>query len=344
MYTQTFEDFLNYLSKLNSKPKVLFLSCISFEPRCKKSSIIIDEYRDFIKIVWFFFEIIDNGSKYETECLEIQNNHKEELLEQLKLTLDVPKYKLFNKNVGPEESLISLAKEALKKNSDIDYFILDISAIPKKIYVPFLKWALENEKFNNVVICYTKPKEYTTEELELEQQRPETLIGYYKRDRDIIWIPSLGFKSEFTKSIWDFIKNINSPTRILKKEITPILGFPAYRPDFYDKSLINHIKTFEKNSEFLKGLQEKKISASADDPFQIYHLLKNILKNNDGKEIILTPLGPKPIAFGLTLFAINYNLPLVSVQAKTYHPEYSKGASETDCYWIIRNKKFTFNK
>ncbi len=208
-----------------------------------------------------------------------------------------------------------------------------------------MKWTLDDKNskyFNNLLICYTKPSEYLPERLELEPQRPETLIGHYKRNRDIIWIPSLGFKSDFTEIVWDFIKIIKSPTSSLKKEIKPILGFPAYRPDFYDKSLINHAITFEKNPDFIKSLKEKKIFTSADDPFQIYQMLKEIYSNNSNKEIILTPLGPKPVALGLTLFAIIYNLPLVSVQAKTYHPEYSKGSGNTDCYWIKRNKEFTF--
>lgn len=177
----------------------------------------------------------------------------------------------------------------------------------------------------------------------MEPTDPQTLIGTYRRKHDILWIPSLGFKSEFTEMIWDMIKKIKTPAEVSRKVIMPVLAFPAYRPDYYDKSLLKHAKTFKGDELILSSLKgSNKIFTSADDPFEIYQKLKRIYDNNRSKEIILSPGGPKPIALGIALFAIQYDLPVMSVQAKTYHPNYSKGAGETKGYWIIRNNECTY--
>lgn len=342
MFPLNFKEFLSNLSKSQMR-SILFFSCISFEPRCIKSTRILNKYKNVLDIRWVFFQIKDNGSYYEKECLKKQKKNKNIIKRILDKKIKIPLFDMFNSTKTAEENIISLFKNELKKNQDIQFIIIDITTFPKKIYIPFIKWILEEKSDEyDILISYTKPKEYYSEELEMEPMKPETLIGTYRRINDLIWIPSLGFKSEFTKKIWEVIKNIKTPSEITKKEINPILAFPAYRQDFYDKSLLKHAKAFDKNELFLHSLKNKVIFTSADDPFEIYQKLKKFYTSYNDKEIILSPGGPKPISLGMTLFAIQYDLPVISVQAKTYHPEYSKGAGDINIYWLIRNSKYTY--
>ena len=107
MYCIELKQFFVFLNSLTTKPKVSFLSCISFEPRCKKGISIANEYKDKIDFQWILFKIIDNGSKFEEECSTIQDKHEKEILDEIKIEIEIPKYKLFNIEEGPEECLIS---------------------------------------------------------------------------------------------------------------------------------------------------------------------------------------------------------------------------------------------
>ena len=86
----------------------------------------------------------------------------------------------------------------------------------------------------------------------------------------------------------------------------PVLGFPAFRPDFFDKSLILHGKSFINENGFKKYLKEP-LYAEANNPFDIYNKLIEIKNNYPDGELVISPLGSKPMTIGASLFAIINN-------------------------------------
>jgi len=318
MYPIKLESLLNHKEYIR-KP-ILFLSCLSFEQRCKTALRNINAIQNS-DIHWKFFRLKDNGSHYEKECLSLQNDIVREIRELFGIeNQDIPEYDLFD--AQPWEEIISYYKKIIEDNPNIETVIIDITTIPKICYFKFLKWLLQEGLENrDLIICYTKPEEYGDSKLESDPIKPSLLIGNLESGNDILWIPSLGFKSAFTKIILDKIRESD---REVEKKIMPMIGFPAYRPDYFDKVLILHVK--EGDQELNKSL-ENPILAAADNPFDVYAQLIKIINNNRGKNIILSPLGPKPMSIGLALVAIRENLPVLTIQARTYHPDYSKGES-----------------
>jgi len=173
--------------------------------------------------------------------------------------------------------------------------------------------------------------------MESDPTTPSILIGDIEKGKDILWIPLLGFKSTFTKTILEKLREIDREAEI---KIIPMIGFPTHRPDYFDKCLLLHVK--EEDSQLTESLKNP-ILAGTDDPFDVYDKIIEIAKDNKDKNIILSPLGPKSMAIGFVLAAIKLNLPVFSIQPRTYHPDYSIGEGTTSAYWIKRDGAYTFN-
>ena len=78
-------------------------------------------------------------------------------------------------------------------------------------------------------------------------------------------------------------------------------GFPSYAPKFKDISLIANEKlTSDKDVQI--------IFSKANNPFDVFNLLESIKnkKHNDRPFINIAPLGTKPMALGVCLFALYY--------------------------------------
>lgn len=314
---------------------ILFFSCISFEDRCKTAAYSVYDSLS-PDVIWRFFQLTDNGSHYEKECLDKQDRIASEIVDYIGINKgDIPNYKLFG--FQPWEQMIKYFRTTIAENPEINTVMLDVTTIPKSCYFRFLKWLLEDGlEEKDLLLCYTKPREYGNNELETEPHSPEPLIGDFKYLNDVLWVPSLGFKPTFTKKIWEKVREMDTATEF---KIIPLIGFPAYRPDYYDKCLIMHVK--KEDAELNESLQNP-LLAAADDPFDVYNQIIELVRNNMHKEIILSPLGPKPMAIGLALASILENIPVYSIQAKTYHPEYSVGEGPTSVYWIKRDGEYTF--
>ncbi|MBD3349898.1 MAG: hypothetical protein GF364_00250 [Candidatus Lokiarchaeota archaeon] len=317
---------------------ILFFSCLSFEERCVKLPRLISENFDG-DIIWSLFFLIDNLSSQKEECRNIQYKIGSNLLEELNIQLNIPEYDLHNPSVI--NYLVDTFSEVLKKESEIDSIIVDISTTPKKIFIPFIKWLLDEElnllQNKNLFITYTKPEQYGRSEMESEPLIPEILINNLKNKEHILWAVFLGFKATFLQLIWEFINNMK-----MKMKIIPYIGFPSFRPDFLDRSLVLHAKALETNEELYQALKRNTEYCPTDDPYAVFHIIRDLVEKNEDKEIILTALGAKPITLGVTLAAIEYDLPIIHIQPKTYHKDYSKGFKKSHFYWIYKRNELTY--
>lgn len=71
-------------------------------------------------------------------------------------------------------------------------------------------------------------------------------------------------------------------------------------PKFRDISLLN-------NKELVATCGRNDIySTSSDNPFEVYNVLKRIKEKYNGYKMLIAPLGAKPLALGVCIFAIDY--------------------------------------
>jgi len=342
MYPIEMSELMN--SNLSFKQKILFLSNINFEIRSISAARYLNQHCSQ-DIIWSFFQIAGYGSQYEEKCNEYQKIHYNEIISEINLNLINEKkiIRLIDPLIRPDEDLILYYKDLIARNPGVQTIIFDITAIPKVCYIPFLNWLLNgNLRGSDFFIVYTKPKSYGKSELASEPYPPKLIIGEPLGKRDLIWIPSLGFKSEFTKKCWDYINNLRNLNKEINIRIYPLLGFPAFKPDYFDKSLLLHHKTFSSIPDFRNSLKNQAIYATADDPYDVYHKVSKIANNNKEKDIVLSPVGSKPMSIGIALAGIFLGLRIILIQAKTYHPDYSEGTGEISVYWLKRDDKYTF--
>lgn len=339
MYPIELESMLDEKNECLKKP-ILFFSCIGFEERCKTAARRIFSSMSSsnnLDIIWGFFEFIYNGSYYEKECFLKKNRISDEIMELIHDSRHViPKFKLFDSQ--PWEDMIFYFKEIITENQRIETVIFDITTVPEVCYIPFLKWLIvKGLGSRDLIICYTKPNVYGGSKMQSDPTTPSLLIGDIEKGRDILWIPLLGFKSTFTKTILEKLREMDRGVEI---KIIPMIGVSSNRPDYFKEYLILHAK--EEDIQLIESLKNP-ILAREDDPFDVYDKIMEIAKNFHNKNIILSPLGPKSMAIGFALAAIKLNLPIFSIQPRTYHPDYSIGEGTTSVYWIKRDGAYTFN-
>ncbi len=366
-------EFQRLISNNILKKPILFFSCISFEDRCSTAGkLLYNSIKDGIS--FRFFKIIDNYSCFRSICTEKQNKNELEVRAHLNLgDLEVPSFNMIDSFCSLKENVIDFFSSCFCQQ-DFKTLIFDITTIPKTCYFPFLKWFLEDlQKISiDFLITYTKPRDYGDnyyhskylrkkkhaskfgsliedfeEEdkyfLESEPELPELLIGDIEEGQKLLWIPSIGFNSQFTSKIWQLLQRMLKNRIINELEVRPLLGFPAFRQDFYDKSIINHMKNILLQGDFTHRLaNNNQYYSTADDPFEVYKRIEQIAKEFPRKKLILSPIGPKPMSIGIALAAIIQKLPVIGIQAKSYNPSYSIGEGDSLAYWIKSNQDYTF--
>jgi hypothetical protein len=183
---------------------------------------------------------------------------------------------------------------------------------------------------------YTEPKTYVGKKLNFEEPDeayftrgsftpPKDMLsfsGVRDSSKDDALVILLGFEGQRAKEV----------TNEINPEVTiPINGFPSYRPEFKDKSLLL-------NDEILKEIQISKNLryAPSNNPFETKNEL--VLINQERKRrynISIAPLGSKPMALGCCLFVLeNPECRVVYPYPMEYNSKSSTGYEKTWLYII----------
>jgi hypothetical protein len=177
---------------------------------------------------------------------------------------------------------------------------LDISYTTKPYLYFIIKLLKESFHIKSLLVFFTEPKTYIFSKGLFNNFKTSTgpvsiteiqgYSGIKNRGAKTLLVILLGFDGGLSKEINEDV----SPF-----ETIVVNGFPSYTPKFKDISLITNEKL----------VSDSKISvrySRANNPFDTYNLLENILLKNSSKLFLnITPLGTKPMALGACLFALH---------------------------------------
>lgn len=274
-------------------PDDIYINCVSFEERGIKSLIHSNGYR--AKNIF----ILDYPELHRRDAPA-----KKRIKENRKIILDkVEEYAENKKNIflvgcsrsEPLEGYFqfldicdTLGLNSVSPNLKIT---IDISVLTKAYLLVMLK-AIETLSANKVRIIYTEPAYYYPDRLTYGISS----IGYIplyngnltplKHDLLIVF---LGFEGERAFAIWEHFE----PQRAIG-----FIGNPGFRPAYVNKAE-------ELNEAFLheKGVEKREVSAI--DYEDVCQQLESVWKNNQGRDLLISPLGTKIQAVGVYLFKRN---------------------------------------
>ena len=312
----------------------LFVGGISLEERCpqgwnllKKSNINIRR-----KIMFYFKEIIQTKESNRIEKIIF-----DKLFDMTQNDFRI-KSGLYDEIGGLrefEKCLDEINFNSIKRN-----IMIDISVMIKPYIFILLRYLLDIKKLRVLYLLYTEPNIYQEPKSRLHQKESVfftkgtvkigEIPGYsgWKdlKKRDILII-LLGFEGNRAIEI----------TNAIEPEITiPVNGFPAYRPEFKDISIISNEELLREPSTF-KNLTY----APANDPFETNRVLESIhTKHSKDYNITLAPIGTKPMSLGSCLFALQHpECRIVYPYPTEYNLKVSKGFGNTWIYMIFPGER-----
>lgn len=181
---------------------------------------------------------------------------------------------------------------------------------------PFLFWLLKylgrTPSVPEIVVYYTEPESYRyargtfdtyqATEGPLEVREVPGFPGTPQSSGENNLTVLLGFDGQLATAINE---------DVAPRETIVVNGFPSYFQKYKDISLVN-------NERLVSGARDL-FYAPADNPFETYNLLHQIRDNAPDTFMTVAPLGPKPMALGACLFAIdNDDVRLVYPRPKKY--------------------------
>ncbi|PCE63029.1 hypothetical protein [Sediminicola luteus] len=207
--------------------------------------------------------------------------------------------------------------------------VLDISSLPKRFFFPMLKIILKNDNLNNLIVTYTKPKKYTSEELSWDPSDwshiPTFMSTDYRNEKISLAIVSVGFVP------------LGLPNLLTGKysdaEVKLLFPHPPGAPHY------------QRNWEFVRRIYQSYPRISINEMQRVHALdtsdafnKLSDLTNNGSYKSILAPYGPKPNSLAMALFAIEHGVAVVYTQPRFYSQNYCTGVKESYAYWIVNSK------
>lgn len=266
-----------------------FLLAVGSDYRAYESLRIAEKNnKNISNILLFEFE-------ERVNCVGREQLNKAKLYEQLKYKINKISCSIKN----PSDALKKLQK--LKGiNIDAKSSIgVDISCFTKPYFFTLLNMLKKVYKVEKVVVFYTEPKSYLFD---------KGLYSSYHSSQGPIRveeIPSFtGNEADKSKKVLiimlGFDGDLSSEALIdvSPKETIVVNGFPSYSPKFKDISLISNEKLVTADSNVL-------LYSRANNPFETYNLLDKLSVKYNDFYINIAPLGTKPMALGVCMFAIH---------------------------------------
>ncbi|MDO8873585.1 MAG: hypothetical protein Q7V05_12790 [Methanoregula sp.] len=326
------EYFKSYIpSKID-----IFISSIGWEERCPIAWNQIKENKINVerKIIFFYNEVLDKKDPFKgTDCREknitefssmFDLNEKDSKLfvQMLDESTGLKKFQDLLENQYPNISEMSI--------------VFDFSVMVKPYFFILLKLLSIHKKVKKIFLLYTEPKTYVVKKINFEKlddayftkgsnTPPKDMLSFSgcldSLKADVLVI-LLGFEGQRAKEVTNEI----NPDVII-----PINGFPSYRPEFKDISILLNDEIL-KETEISKNLQY----APSNNPFETKNELSSIYQNKKRKyNISIAPLGPKPMALGCCLFVLeNPECRVVYPYPQEYNPKASNGYEKTWLFMI----------
>jgi hypothetical protein len=209
--------------------------------------------------------------------------------------------------------------------------LIDISTFVKPYFFCLLKLLGHECRASEIYITYTEPISYSrpvgdrftfTRGLDHVGEIP-SFNGFTDIEKRNLLVILLGFEGQRALEILRGVQ----PDKTLV-----INGFPAYRSEFKDVSLVSNISVI-REGECLHELQ----FSSASDPFETYRTIEKLYENwSKTYNFSLAPLGTKPMALGACLFALlNPDTRVLYAYPQGYVQKVAQGYGRTWMYEIF---------
>lgn len=317
------EDFLTESRKWN-----VFISCGSFEERCTRSSHIF-----LVKNVKIGTSIIFNYKEHDPD------NKTEKNIEKAKSNLR----EICEHIYVFETDSVARPSEGIKrfltflKEEEIDLsnkeVIVDITVLAKGYFFLLSKVLREKLNLHEFYVVYTEPEKYKSKGADRNEMiltegldRIESFPGFAGssiNSKDAL-IVILGFEGKRSIEVFNSVE----------PELTyAVNGFPSFQAGWHKISLEANLRFLQESEAF-----DHLFFAPAIDPFETRNTLSQIVeeieRNNEKLNIIISPLGTKPQAFGTLLYALrNKKIKVIYPFPSVYKPDYSYGYGPT---WIFK--------
>jgi hypothetical protein len=177
---------------------------------------------------------------------------------------------------------------------------VDITVFTKPFFFTLLHWLKVIHKVEDLTIFYTEPKDYVFDKglysayhSSYGPIRVEEIPSFSGDDslkEQSLLIIMLGFDGDLSSEINE---------DVAPKKTVVVNGFPSYSPNFKDISLISNEKLVNTGGNTL-------LYSRATNPFDAYNLLEKLRIENKDLFLNIAPIGTKPMALGVCLFAIHY--------------------------------------
>lgn len=323
-----FENAEN-LDQFIKSDNCIFICGISSEERCPRGWTILKDKGINVekKIIFYFNEVLEESQR------DISNTTAEKYFDDL-FDIGPSDSKLFV-NIYDEIKGLEKFKHTFENydGAENKKIVLDMSVMVKPFIFILLKYLISIKRIGELYIIYTEPKSYHKTKLEMFSASNNHFtkgtintgeIPSYSGIQDLnkrnALIILLGFEGERPLEV----------SNAINPDITiPVNGFPAYRPEFKDGSLIL-------NDELLKepDVFKKLMYAPANDPFETKNVFEDILSEYTNEyNISIAPLGTKPMALGSCFFALQHpTCRIIYPYPLKYNFKYSKGYGTTWVY------------
>ncbi len=283
--------------------------CPSFEPR----SIAVPMWLSNVKPVekHFLLKINDPPSKYSEELNRRTDLHELEISTLLKQSFEKREADLLSEISTCDQ----LARDVATPGASL---LLDISAMPKRVFLFLVKRLMSFSSLRDLVVCYTPPESYREGSLSEHALPPDALPGYARvanHEGQPIVVVSVGYMAY---NLGDLLEQSGG------KELKFLFPFPPGSPSFRRNWRLLH----ELVPSIPIQTQIRRIHAM--DMFAALDWLST-LRNRTMGAVDLIPLGPKPHALAMALAhrRIGDSAELLYSQPRVYHPEYSSGIRMT---------------
>lgn len=177
---------------------------------------------------------------------------------------------------------------------------IDISVLTKPYLFAILYAVKEKLGVSNLDVFYTEPDAYVRKEKGeytftsgpfLNVEMPG-YPGEEVTDNEKLLIILLGFGGDASR----FIQSDIEP-----RVTIPVNGFPSFLLHYKDVSLFQNRRLLGNRST-----RTELCFSPASDPFETYNTLDEICRSNKGFAVTAAPLGPKPMALGLAMYALDH--------------------------------------
>lgn len=195
-------------------------------------------------------------------------------------------------------SFILLFKEAIKPYIN-QKIVIDISCIRIPDVFSIMKILKLNEHVQHIPCIYSVPYDYEyfagdfSYKSSLGDLENYELAGYGGEydsdDPNSTYVVFLGFEGALSLKVLE---------EAAYKRLTFVNSLPSLSQKYKDISILN-------NRSSIKGKKYDSILyAPADNPFEVYNFLEQ--KYSELPSVCISPLGTKPVALGVCLFALNH--------------------------------------